>query len=205
MQKVPQIIETIRVHDRELEVFGAKKHQYLLSRVAEQELLEFEQLIGIRLPKEYRTFLFDNGCGAGPYYGLMSPHDIREELDPVWIDCKNEGLAPPSPAGHFPIIALPGNEPGYAPFPCSGTIPIADQGCTSCTVLVTSGIFEGTVWDVNYFRPKAEYKPACCPPGLVWPSGPVTRLPIPPTFLQWYDGWVARCLADLNTAEERTP
>jgi hypothetical protein len=87
-------------------------------------------------------------------------------------------------------------------WPCSGCLPICDQGCTFWSVLVLSGEFVGRVWDVACFTGHSgQWLPARRPPGW-WEFGmphprELPRLPSPPTFSEWFSGWVERCLTDL--------
>jgi hypothetical protein len=86
--------------DPNLEVFGARKHQYKLGQtLSAEQIEEFETHIGVELPSDYKAFLtmVGNGgpgdcedgpgqCwGAGPYYGLIGIND-------EWIHnfCENE-------------------------------------------------------------------------------------------------------------------
>jgi SMI1 / KNR4 family (SUKH-1) len=76
--------------DRRFEIFGADKHRYKSTKVSEGEIKEFELVIGCELPDDYRQFLLDVGAGVGPYYGLWSFDEIREELNSIYEDYQDE-------------------------------------------------------------------------------------------------------------------
>jgi hypothetical protein len=72
---------------------------------------------------------------------------------------------------------------------------------------VTAGRAAGTVWDVAcYEGDEGEYVPSRRAPGLLLTRSEFAALPTlpplpnPPTFLEWYEGWLTRCLTDLGPA-----
>ena len=165
------------------------------------------------------------GSGAGPYYGLFAPGKILAEIE-LWsgLRQKEDGVIP-SPSAPFPfrqsdaneICSRPKIDPsedlGRATFLSDGCIPICSQGCTFFSVLVTAGEQIGRVWSVNEDGwPKAEWRPGVRPPGglsglkkdglrdpdkgFVPKRLPV--VPMPPTFLQWYEAWLERVEIDLD-------
>jgi hypothetical protein len=197
-------VRKLRDLDAERRVFGADVHSYLLTRVPRHELDAFEDCLGTCPPEAYRSFLAEVGYGAGPYYGLLSPADILRELDRF-------NLAPGAAALPFPVGTEGGERFFFGPsrgrlavplldWPTPGLIPVAYDGETSWSMLVTSGIFTGTVWDVTVLESiVAECRPALRPPGL--PDGAGNALPPlrrPPTFDQWYRGWLTRAFADFE-------
>ena len=81
LQRIQQKLAQAKAADKDLEVFGAKGHQYHLNPpISEAEVLAFEEKYGISLPKDYRTFVQTIGDAnaqkletmAGPYYGLYA-------------------------------------------------------------------------------------------------------------------------------------
>lgn len=190
--------------DADRRIFGADSHGYFLTRVPGHELDAFEDCLGTCLPESCREFLAGVGYGAGPYYGLLSPADILRELDD--FNVVSDAAALPFPIGteddeRFFFgpsrgrLAVP-----LLDWPTTGLIPVAYQGETSWSVLVTSGIFTGTIWDVNVLGGiVAECRPAPRPPGVPGEAGDgLPPLKRPPTFDQWYRGWLVRAFADFG-------
>jgi hypothetical protein len=200
-------------------VFGARKHQYRSAPVAEPEVQRLEVELGVPLPAEYRDFLLYVGGGAGPYYGVWSPAEALSELRGLAQDYKVEEGKTISPAAAFPLTVedLRGIEARFAAgvkevwverdWPCDGCLPICEQGCTFYSVLALSGEFAGRVVDLNNgVGCCGEWLPARRPPGW-WEFGmphprELPRLPCPPTFGEWFSGWVERCLIDLAPRAE---
>jgi hypothetical protein len=204
----------LRRRDRRLKVFGASKHQYRSTPVAGAELAALEGALGVPLPPEYRDFLLRVGHGAGPYYGVWSPQESLSEIRSLAQEYEAEEGKPVCPAEAFPLTGadLRGIEARVAAgdkspwaerdWPCGGCLPICHQGCTFWSVLVLTGEFVGRVWDVACFVGySGEWLPARRPPGW-WEFGmrhprELPRLPNPPTFGEWFAGWVERSLTDL--------
>lgn len=75
LEKRDEIIQRLQYfqgEDKQMELFGAKKHQYILYPTVEAHTIAaFEVLHGIRLPEDFKEFYTKiGGGGAGPYYGL---------------------------------------------------------------------------------------------------------------------------------------
>ncbi len=185
-------------------IFGADDHGYLLTRIPGHELHAFENRLETCLPEAYRAFLLDVGYGAGPYYGLLSPAEILRELDAFGVGAASR----PFPVGtengeRFFVgplrsrLAVP-----LLDWPTTGLIPVSYHGETSWSVLVTSGVFTGTIWDVTVLEGiVAECRPAPRPPGLPGDGEAGNTLPPlrrPPTFDEWYRGWLIRAFADFE-------
>jgi hypothetical protein len=194
---IPQRLARL-AKDPEIGVFGASGnsgHFFLSKRHTSGEVERLEQKLGVRLPEDYRQFLLEVGSGAGPYYGLFSPAQILD-----WIECPlEEGIGRPDAALPFGFGRFDAEEIRKRPvdktvepalkmkWPCNGCIPICHHGCTFWSVLVTAGECEGSVWDVAcYVSEDGLWQPAKRPPGILQRSD----LPCPPTFFQWYEGWL---------------
>ncbi|MEZ6194646.1 MAG: SMI1/KNR4 family protein [Planctomycetota bacterium] len=178
-----------------------------------EKVAHMESVLGVPLPPDYRRFLLEIGPGAGPYYGMWSPKEALTEImglveDEVHIEGRPLHPSAPFPLGLssrslIDVGGTDGIKDGVieAYWPCSGCVPICHQGCTFWSVLVLTGEFRGRVWDVGcYGWNEGMYSPARRASGLL-SSGmdrrvlpPLTR---PPTFGEWFLGWLARCLADL--------
>jgi hypothetical protein len=203
----------LRRRDPGCKVFGASEHEYQSTPVSPAEVARLEAALGAPLPPEYRQFLLEVGYGAGPYYGVWSPAESPTEIQRLALNSEAEQGRLVGPAAPFPPTAdhlraieaklaageeSPAAEPDR---PCSGCLPICHQGCTFWSVLLVTGEFVGRVWDVSCLGYPAEWLPASRPPGW-WGFGTSHRrklppLPSPPTFGEWFAGWVERCLAEL--------
>lgn len=203
---VLRAVRRLRDIDAGRQVFGADLHGYLVTRVPNHELDAFEDRLGTCLPETYRAFLSEIGYGAGPYYGTLSPAEILRELDD--FDCVPDAASRPFPVGtedgerfffgsFRERLAIP-----LLDWPTTGLIPVAYRGETSWSVLVTSGLFTGTVWDINVLEGiVAECRPALRPPTLSGEGGLGNSLPPlrrPPIFDEWYRGWLVRAFADFE-------
>jgi len=168
---------------------GVKKHGFLLAPpLLESEAVAFEERYGILLPPEYRIFVTSVGSsGAGPYYGLLSLAKATDHLN-----CDDEAaykrmlgaISPLSDRVYRDgwLVEVGGEnwkEKRYASEswdPFQGTMAICDQGCTYYTVLVLSGPYCGTIWNIDI----------CLSPPVRAPySG----------FLDYYEDWVDRMVA----------
>ncbi len=96
LKELRTLLNKAKAVDKYCYQFGAKSHQYQWNPPASvEEVEEFEQKIGVRLPEEYRDFLLLAGNGgAGPYYGLFSLQKILYWLEDD-IDFKKEPVLYP--------------------------------------------------------------------------------------------------------------
>jgi hypothetical protein len=220
-------VARLRRLDHKYEVFGASKHRYQSTPESLTSVERCEAALGVPLPSDYREFVLEVGSGAGPYYGLWTLDEARSEVQDLAVGTKPRPACPIDPAAAFPATAGGLREGGAENaagkdvvsrakrWPCSGCLPIGDQGCTFWSVLVLTGEFTGRVWDLACFEGfSGEWLPARLPPGL---SGSrrgryrllsrfrrptdhreLPRLSRPPTFREWYVGWAERCLIDFN-------
>lgn len=199
-------VRKLRELDRDRRIFGADIHGYFLTCVPIHEIDAFEECLGTCLPEAYRAFLAGVGYGAGPFYGLLSPADVLRELDE--FNVAPEGASLPFPIGtedddRFFFGQVRGRQAvPLLDWPTTGLIPVSYRGETSWSVLVTSGMFTGTIWDVTVLEGiVAECRPGARPPGLPGEDGAGNALPPlrrPPTFDEWYRGWLIRAFADFE-------
>jgi hypothetical protein len=208
-----QRMREIRRRDRARKVFGANLHQYRSTRVGPADVARFGAELGVAPPEEYATFLQRVGYGAGPYYGVWSPGESLAEIRDLGRDYERETGRLVRPALPFPLgtSVLAGIDArgaaGAGPavvegdWPCSGCVPICHQGCTFWSVLVLNGDFAGRVWDVACFEGySGEWIPARRPPGRLDTRVVLERLARPPTFAEWFAGWLEQCEADVSAA-----
>ena len=101
LEELRALLNKAKAVDKYCYQFGAKSHQYQWNPPASvEEVEEFEQKIGVRLPEEYRNFLLLAGNGgAGPYYGLFSLQKIL-----YWVE---DNMDPKKEPVLYPGIEIP--------------------------------------------------------------------------------------------------
>ncbi|MBN2693468.1 leucine-rich repeat domain-containing protein [bacterium] len=74
IEQIKKKLVILKKSDYNLELFGAKEHQYNLNpRASENDIIDFEKKYKIKLPEDYRNFLLYAGDGgAGPSFGILS-------------------------------------------------------------------------------------------------------------------------------------
>ena len=154
-------------------------------------LADMETLLGTPLPEAVALFLTEIGLGVGPYGGLLTPEQIRFQVQLDRDDCAAEGIAVPDLAAVFPITARDATDDlaPLRPYPLDGAVRICDRGCFTWTVLALTGELAGTVWDVDGdWSDLTPWQPA-------WPSvyptvpGPADG---PVLFLDWVEQWLSQ-------------
>jgi len=204
----------LRRLDSRHQVFGAHAHRYQCTLVSESEIATCEQQLGCALPEDFRRFLMEVGHGAGPYYGVWVLQPSVQWLQHLAAELATEEGIEIKPSQPFPLIGedlrdierkvrQQSQHPwAGAKYPNHGSLPICHQGCIFWSVLVLQGEFAGKVWDVgNPAAHRGQWYPARRPPGSMMMRDPAWKalppLPRPPTFVEWYSGWIERCLTDL--------
>ena len=101
LEELRTLLNKARAVDKYCNQFGADEHKYQWNPPASvEEVEDFEQKIGVRLPEEYRNFLLLAGNGgAGPYYGLFSLQKIL-----YWLE---DGMDPKKEPVLYPGIEIP--------------------------------------------------------------------------------------------------
>ncbi len=200
---IHQQLTELRRMDRHHEVFGSKTHYYRSQAVALQDVVSFERSIGIRLPPDYRDFLIHIGYGAGPYYGIWSPQKSLEEIRYFYqgaLEIRGPlvDVYPLASAVGFFVQRITAT----TNWPCVGCIPICPMGCEYCAVLAWDGESDGRVWNTDCSGGDCDWvRPAGRPPGIIMGGSshpPLPSLSTSPTFLEWFNGWLESCLADLS-------
>ena len=79
LDRIKNKLEQLKIFDKDLELFGADTHKYLLNQIlTNDQVAQFERDNKVELPKEYVTFLTTIGNGgAGPFYGIHTLDDSR--------------------------------------------------------------------------------------------------------------------------------
>lgn len=205
-ESLRQRITTLDRLDRERVVFGAKSHDYRFQPVSAEEMNEFEEWCGCRLPEDYRSFLLTFGTGAGPAYGLWPLSTIREELGQIYQDYQEEHQLLANPADVFVLeeeileAASRGKRREFAAPPTpGGFLPITHKGCEYVTLLVTTGRCRGWVFHADNFGSAGSvWLPESLPVGVLEVQPTELLFPAYPTFLDWITGWIDRGIETLK-------
>lgn len=137
VDKLRKQLEKAQAMDPDRKRFGAKSHQYQWNPPARREEIEqFEEKIGVSLPKEYRDFLLYAGNGgAGPYYGLWSLERVS------WLNWEIEPEKEPFLSPDKTAADVDENDLNWL----RGCIPIGAQGDTYLIGLMVAGPNRGRV------------------------------------------------------------
>lgn len=172
LEELQTTLEKARLADEGFQQFGASRHHYLWNPpVSVQELLAFENEIGISLPEDYRQFLLQaaNG-GAGPFDGLFSLAEVRAWLD--WpVEAESEPFLYPDMTADD-LNDLPNDSGNWL----RGAIPIGSHGETYFIGLLLTGAHRGRVVYIDY--------------EISW-----VFFPREPDFLSWYSRWLREAAA----------
>ncbi|MBQ0994770.1 SMI1/KNR4 family protein [Micromonospora sp. H61] len=142
--------------------------------LTEQQVSDFEELHGTRMPEEFRQFVTHIGHGGyGPTYGLLSMERWVSGAAGV-----NGKLAEPFPfVPNVHIAAWSAGRQGSASPTFPGAIAVVYRGCSDFTLLVVTGPGRGRLVEVNaegFFAP---------------------HFHTDPDFLAWYERWLDFTLA----------
>lgn len=178
--------------DREFNAFGSIHHKYQLNKtITEVELVKFENIHRISLPKEYREFLkhIGNG-GAGPYYGL-EPLENGRFAD---LDYKSEenliDLSKPFPHTEQWNLDLgeqtDDNEEEYRKKEdeyfdinwINGLLRISNFGCGVHISIVVNGSEYGNIWVDDRSNDQGIY------------PDPYSEKEARIQFFDWYESWL---------------
>jgi hypothetical protein len=153
--------------------FGVEDHGFRRLPVApEEDVTAFEELYGVSLPADYRTFLLRvSSGGAGPGYG-MAPFDAAPTYQRA--DFPAEAVARPFPFVEDHLLQPDGPETERAD-DTAGTLVLSHEGCGYLHLLIVSGQARGQVWIDAYVSD-------------------VGLLSIAPSFSDWYERWLDHIL-----------
>jgi hypothetical protein len=178
ISRVKAKLQQLREVDTGFRVPGAKAHRYRMNAcLRERDIAEFEARHAIRLPEDYRQFLFAIGDGgAGQDEGLLSlPREGPEE---------ELLLGQPFPLSTEKARRILFRQrPAFVRHPIPGCFVLSrDPHLAYEVLLVVAGEQRGTVW-YEVDTPESGLVPAVEPEG-----GQVS-------FLGWYEGWLDQWLA----------
>lgn len=200
--KIKEKLETLKNKDKEMKVFGAGDdqffgtigHHYEMHPVlSEEEVLQEEKKLGIKLPEEYREFLLKIGNGgAGPEWGLFKlenthPDDemLKEYPDFCSMECSYADDYANGIKAHLD------KDPTYLEpvEPFGGYLKLADYGHGMCAYMVVGGDQQiGKIWfmleDGGTMQIAPAYQKVA---GRDWQA----------SFLDWYENWLDDSLANL--------
>ncbi|MEU8780474.1 SMI1/KNR4 family protein [Streptomyces sp. NPDC048637] len=171
-------IREMAARDPKRERFGADTHRYELApALPEAEIRAFEEVHGVGLPAQYRSFVATVGNGpAGPGHGLMPLTVPRPEAGEEWAvdDEWEEDRLPGRLAAPFPLTGpLPGRiDVRTTGELTQGTLVLAEEGCGIFLRLILTGPRAGEVWRID----------------PDWGG----FVPASPGFRTWYTEWLQR-------------
>lgn len=192
VKRLKQKLERLKSLDKNLTVFGAERHSYLLRpHLDEATIVAFEHKNEITLPQEYRTFLLELGNGgAGPAYGVFPLNAFETEADFSEEQCipafltkafPYHELHPYPEEGDMALDAL--DDEDYA-LQVQGSLPLAHLGCGMMVRLVLSGENHGELWLDDRSSDYGIY--------LLDKQG----------FAHWYESWLDKELQAFEVYEE---
>ncbi|MGN7811461.1 SMI1/KNR4 family protein [Flavobacterium sp. 22076] len=192
IQRIKKKLLLAKEIDKDLEVFGADSHVYVLSETAAvDDIFEFEKKYNVSLPDCYRAFLLHIGNGgisyqnsaAGPGYGIFPFGENVDEF--VYSNPENclsqDCFIYPKMSDEFWEESIKNIEENddisEEDFEAelgrifAGILPLGTEGCTYYYGLVLNGKFKGRVVNVDLDRQK---------PFFAFESN----------FLDWYERWL---------------
>lgn len=191
IRRIKKKLKIAKKTDKQLKVFGAKSHKYLIHKpIDESHLVDFEKEYHVSLPNCYTTFLTEignSGCSylhsaAGPFYGIYPFGKNIGELTeyPQEYLCQAVKIYPTMTNEYWAELIQRIEEDDdisddeyerelgkiYA-----GILPIGSQGCTYLHGLLLNGSYKGKVVNLNLDlqQPHFTYED---------------------NFLDWYERWL---------------
>ena len=182
-----ELLEKAKKADFEFKVFGADKHRYKLNpTVSMGEVLKWEEDFNIKLPDDYVYFLTQIGNGgAGPYYGLYSLDELRQQQYYKRQDNKQNPIIDASLSkekwNELMEQLDSADDDMYEEieqYINTGVVIIGTQGCTYDNLLMCNGSETGKIVYIDW-NLEGEYPPF------------LTRM----SFFEWYIGFFEDIIA----------
>lgn len=177
--KIHKLLKMAKLKDKDLEVFGASSHKYLLNPTTNiEKIREFEKKHNILLPEDYTYFLTQVGNGgAGPQYGLYPLEKLESKNDFTNIS-KYPALINPDldiATWNEIIKELDESDDDYDQIArkiSAQALVIGTKGCTLDILLMIDGSEKGKIAVIDWDFPKNQ------PPYLTKKG-----------FIEWYVGF----------------
>ncbi len=191
IQRIKRKLKEAKKADKDLKVFGADDHQYIINKPATAfEVTEFEEAYSIQLPECYKAFVLEVGNGgagtqnsaAGPFYGI---YPLGKYVDELITDNTKKYLK--GPCVIYPKMTdnqwneLTKNidedtisdkqyeeEIGKL---WAGILPVGSQGCTYIHGVILNGPYKGMVVNLDMEQQKPQFA-------------------FEKNFLDWYERWL---------------
>lgn len=185
-----ELLEKAKKADFEFKVFGADKHRYKLNpTVSMGEVLKWEEDFNIKLPDDYVYFLTQIGNGgAGPYYGLYSLDELRQQQYYKRQDNKQNPIIDASLSkekwNELMEQLDSADDDMYEEieqYINTGVVIIGTQGCTYDNLLMCNGSETGKIVYIDW-NLEGEYPPF------------LTRM----SFFEWYIGFFEDIIAEYS-------
>jgi hypothetical protein len=192
IQRIKKKLLEAKKTDKNLKVFGADRHKYVLNKPATQhEILEFEKKYSIQLPNCYKSFIQQVGNGgisfanssAGPFYGIYPLGKYVDELIQYNTEkyLKNTCIMFPKMTDEYwnsltkeidgeDEISDEDFEKELSKL-FGGILPIGSQGCTYLHGIVLNGQYKGRIVNLDMDRQKPQFA-------------------FEINFLDWYERWL---------------
>lgn len=191
IERIKSKLAEAKKTDKDLKVFGASSHKYVLGEVVSKEdILKFETEYKIELPNCYKAFLMNVGnggesfssSGAGPFYGI---YPLGKNVDDLIYENTREYLKkdcvlyPKMTDEYWDDLIENIEEDTISDEEYEkelgriygGILPIGEQGCSCYHAIVLNGEFKGRVVNINSER----YNP---------------QFTFELNFLDWYERWL---------------
>ncbi|HEY8954758.1 SMI1/KNR4 family protein [Chitinophaga sp.] len=196
VERIRTKLAAAKQKDKELKVFGASSHKYILHKpLAEEAISDFETRYHISLPVSYKVFLLQLGNGgeshagaaAGPFYGIYPLGGCVDELttDPEKYLSGPVKIYPGITADSWQDLTKDAEEDDITDEAYdaamgniyAGILPIGSQGCTYLHGLVLNGEHAGKVVNVDMDRQLPQFT-------------------FEDNFLDWYERWLDEIISE---------
>ena len=190
IKRIKSKLEKVRKIDTKFRVFGARTHKYIIGdTIFPEDVIDFEEEIGIKLPKDYVSFFLhigdrgktDQDDAAGPSYGIFPFGNRIHELAPpaeLSLDVP-PNISPDMTKDDWVKLNFGienkemtrSEEQKHIGHVYAGLLPFCHHGCGSYSCLVLSGEHVGRIVNANV----DDYQPTFTKDN---------------NFLDWYERWL---------------